>query len=126
MSLVNRSRRLGARHAAPGLVLSWNTGGRRSPRRWHRPFEEADLIDLSVTGAQFLAPDNGRIVVGYKVSIVLDSALGEVRVKRIVPLSNGQLAMYGVEFIALEPALEALLFPRIPTSVPTPESIVWH
>ena len=126
MSFVNRSRRLGERLAVHGLVLGWNTRGRRTPRWKHRQFDEADVIDVSVTGAQLLAPDDLRIIVGHRVTIVAGGAIGAVRVKRIVPVSNGPLALYGVEFITLEPPLEALLFSRLDAVKRPPESVIWR
>lgn len=126
MSFVNRSRRMGERLAVHGLVLSWNTRGRRSPRWKRRQFDEADVIDVSVSGAQFLAPDNLSIIVGQKVTIVAGGAIGVVRVKRIVPVTNGPLALYGTEYITLEPALEALLFSHLDAVKRPPDTVVWR
>ncbi|MFN8052162.1 MAG: hypothetical protein U0Q22_12030 [Acidimicrobiales bacterium] len=113
MSFVNRSRRLGERHAVLGVVVDWNTGGRRRPGFGRRAFEEADVIDVSVTGAQLLAPRDERIRVNQHLTIVAAGALGTVRVRRVADLVNGRLSVYGVEFSGLEPALEALMFSQI-------------
>ena len=125
MSFVNRSRRIGERLAVQGIVLGWDTRGRRSPRRI-RPFAEADIIDVSVSGAQLLAPDNARIDVGHQVTIAAGGALGVVKVKRIVPVANGQLAVFGVEFVKLEAPLEAMLFSRFDATRPPSDSVDWY
>lgn len=126
MSFVNRSRRMGERLAVHGVVLSWDTRGRRSPRWKRRRFDEADVIDVSVSGAQLLAPDNQRIAVGHRVTIVAGGAIGVVRVKRIAPVTHGPLAIFGVEFVTLEPALEALLFSQLDAERPRRGNIVWR
>jgi hypothetical protein len=126
MSFVNRSRRLGERLGVHGVVLSWNTRGRRRPRWQRRPFPEADVIDVSVTGAQLLAPESPWIQVGQLITVAAGGAVGTVRIRRIVPVTNGPLCMFGVEFIDLEPALQALLFTHLDDAGPSPEQVHWH
>lgn len=126
MSFVNRSRRLGDRHAVRGIVVDWDTGGRRRPTLGRRRFEEADVIDVSVSGAQLLAPSNDRITPGTKVTIVAAGALGTVRVVRVAQVTNGKLSVYGVEFVDLESTLESLLFAPTAAGRPTPGQVDWH
>jgi len=126
MSFPNRSRRVGDRLAVQGIVLGWNTKGRRTPRWKRQPFAEADVIDVSVSGASVLAPDDRSILLNQKVTVTAGGALGEVRVRRIVPVSNGQTAVFGVEFVSLEEPLEALLYSRLGSLGPRPDDIVWR
>ena len=126
MSLVNRSRRLGERLGVHGVVVSWNTRERRAPRWKRRQFSEADVIDVSVSGAQLLAPDDRRLQVGQKVTICAGGALGTVRITRIVPVTNGPLCVYGVEFIHLEEPMEALLFAHLAVIGLPQEQVVWR
>lgn len=126
MSLVNRSRRIGERLGVHGVVVSWNTGGRRLPRKRRRPFPEADVIDVSVSGAQLLAPIGSLIRVGQVVTIAAGGSLGSVQVRRIVPVTNGPLCVFGVEFIELEPPLEALLFAHLAVIGTPEETVVWR
>ena len=105
MSFVHRSRRMGERLAVHGLVLDWNTRGRRSPRWKRRQFDEADVIDVSVSGAQFLAPDNLSIIVGQKVTIVAGGSRINVTESIEGPVSFG-LAPNG-EFGLLPPSAAA-------------------
>lgn len=126
MSLVNRSRRLGERLGVHGVVVGWDTAGRRSPRRHRRTFAEADVIDVSVTGAQLLAPTSPRIDIDSVVTIAAGGALGVVRVTRIVPVTNGPLRVFGVEFVELEAPMEALLFAHLDVIARAPESVVWR
>ena len=125
MNIVNRSRRLGERLGVHGVVVSFNTQGRRQPR-WRRKFAEADVVDVSVSGAQLLAPDDHTVEVGQKITVCAGGALGSVRVRRIVPVTNGPLCVYGVEFISLEPPLEALLFAHLATVGVAEERVHWH
>lgn len=126
MSILNRQRRIGERLGVQGLVVGWNTRDRRIPRWRHRPFVEADVIDVSVSGAQLLAPITSGIAVGTELTIAAGGALGRVRVRRIVPMSQQPLACYGIEFVELDPALEAMLFANLPT-IGTPEAeVVWR
>lgn len=126
MSFANRPLRMGERLAVHGLVLDWDTRGRRSPRWKRSRFDEADVLNVSVTGAQLLAPDNHRIAVGHRVTIVAGGALGVVRVQRIVPVTNGPLALFGVEFVTLEAPLEALLFSHLDAIRPVPATVEWR
>lgn len=126
MELPTRSRRIGERLNVHGIVLSWNTGGRRTPKWKRRPFDEADVVDVSISGAQLLAPDDGKVQVGDTVTIVAGGAIGSVIVRRIVPISQGGLAVFGVEFLLLDGALESLLFAALQQAGRPADDVVWR
>jgi hypothetical protein len=126
MSFVNRSRRLGERRAVRGIVLDWDTKGRRRPGIVRRRFDDADVIDVSVSGAQLLAPRDERLRRGDVVTVVAAGALGKVRIIRVADVTNGRLSVYGVEFVHLEPALESLMFAQLADGRPTTSQVDWR
>jgi len=126
MSFVNRSRRLGQRLPVNGIVVAWDTRGRRKPGLLRRPFATADVIDVSVSGVQFLAPSDDRMTEDRLVTICGRGAIGTVRVRRVLPVTNGRLSVFGVEIVALEAALEECLFARIGENRPQEVERYWQ
>lgn len=119
------ARRLGDRHAVQGLVVDWNTGGRRQPK-WRRSFADADVVDVSVSGALFLAPRDQMMSLGDMVTWHAGGALGTGIVRRISDITNGKLCVVGIEFTELEAPMEALLFAAIHAESRTISDQSWY
>lgn len=126
MSIANRSRRLGERLDVSGIVVDWNVGATKASLLRRRRRDRADVIDVSVTGAQLLAPSNERLAVGDTLVIGAYGDTGTVQIRRISPVNNGKISVFGVEFLELEPALAELLFTTIAETRPTEVDVVWQ
>lgn len=102
--------RIGRRVDAPGLVLDWRPPATR--RRWlgRRPTADpqAEVVDLSVSGARVAVADAERLAPGIVVGIGLEGASGTAAVRRVEDDGHGRL-LYGIEFKDLEPALRKRL-----------------
>lgn len=106
-----------------GLTVEWNTRGKvRSSRV--RP-RHADVLDVSITGARLVAPQKPSVAVGQTITIAAGGSRGTVTVRHIELLSHAHLAAYGVEFLRLEPGLEAFLFSQIATDRPEGLELKW-
>lgn len=119
------TRRLGERHAVQGVVVDWNTQGRRQPK-WRRPFADADVVDVSVSGAMFLAPHDPSLRPGSIVTWHADGSLGTGVIRRISEVTNRKLCVIGVEFTELEPGMEALLFATIHAGSKSISDRAWY
>ena len=103
-------RRLGSRiPVAVDAPVSWLP--LTPAKRFRRPRQpqRAWIIDLSVTGARINAPTDRPIVRGSHVEIEVNHARGIVRVRRIDATANPAMALYGVEFLQLDPPLQDLM-----------------
>jgi len=98
-------RRIGRRHPLVDQII-WEP---QSPRRLFRraSWEQATIIEVSVNGALVRAHANGGIRLGSRISIGLDQARGLVEVRRIEACADAKLSYYGVQFIWLDPELQA-------------------
>jgi hypothetical protein len=77
-------------------------------RRPRRP-QRAWVVDLSITGARIKAPVDSAIVQGSHVEIEVQHARGIVRVQHIDVAIDPAMALYGVEFLQLDPNLNELI-----------------
>ena len=101
-----KSRRIGQRVTAPGLWLDWQPAspqGGRTRRRRAQMVQRAQVMDLSITGAQVVV-DEAPIGVGTSVTIGLDGGTGTCRIRRAESAGPGQTA-YGIRFDRLDPEL---------------------
>ena len=103
--------RLFERVVADGLEVEWDLKPRRvGPKKRKLVSKEtAVLLDVSVGGACVLAPIRPRFVVGNTVTIGLDGSAGLVRVRWVRARNETDSAMYGVDFVDLDPELHARL-----------------
>lgn len=118
--------RLGARMPVSGLRVGWNTKGRAVPGRLRRPFIQADVTDVSISGASVIAPADKLLVPGAVVSIAAEGAVGKVVIRRVTPMTEGKQVLYGVEFIELDEQLEGMFLEQLGHGRPTPNTVIWR
>ena len=91
---------MGARHPLLPVDVAWRIQPRKrfSLRRQDRSPEQAQIYDISVTGAAVWAPASDDIMRGSLVTMRFEDVEGEVAVRRIDPHPSGVLAIYGIEY----------------------------
>lgn len=111
-------RRVGQRVPADDLEIVWHEPIQQR-RSWFGRRQEPDapvvvgvVEDVSATGAGIRVGTETELPVGSTVEISVGSATGTVVVRRVQRL-EGPVTRYGVEYDALDPELQALLFARI-------------
>lgn len=101
-------RRIGRRIATPGLCLDWQPAapqGRQRRRRRQAPsVQQAQLMDLSITGGRVVVADEVPIGIGTHVIIGLDGGVGTCRVRRAESTGSGETT-YGIQFDWLDSEL---------------------
>lgn len=103
-------RRLGSRlRVAAGAPVRWLPLAPTKLLRRARHPQRAWVVDLSITGARIKAPVDSTIVRGSHVEIEVKQARGIVRVRRIDVAIDPRMALYGVEFLQLDPPLKELI-----------------
>ena len=98
-------RRIGRRHPNIDHIIWEPQLPRRLFRR--RPWEQATIVETSVSGALVQAHTNRAIRRGTRISIAVGTDRGLVAVRRVDPAPNPLMSRYGVEFVWLDPALRA-------------------
>jgi len=98
-------RRIGRRHPNIDHIIWEPQLPRRLFRR--RPWEQATIVETSVSGALVQAHTNRAIGRGTRISIAVGTDRGLVAVRRVDPAPNPLMSRYGVEFVWLDPALRA-------------------
>jgi hypothetical protein len=92
------------------IHLTWRP---ELPPKWFRRStkpQRATIVDISVTGALIQAPANVEIQRGTIVNIAFGGEhRGVVRVRRIEPSPDANVAYYGVQFVSLDTALRQLI-----------------
>jgi hypothetical protein len=100
-------RRIGRRH--PNLDhIVWEP---QLPRRLfrRRPWEQATIVETSLSGALVQAHTNRAIGGGTRISIAVGADRGLVVVRHVDPAPMPLMSYYGVEFVWLDPNLRARL-----------------
>jgi hypothetical protein len=87
-------------------VITWEPHLTRAQLR-RRSFEQATIVQVSPNGALVRARTNPEITSGSRVSIGRGADRGLVAVRRIEPISDTAMAHYGVQFLWLDPAIQA-------------------
>src|SRR5688500_10582293 len=98
-------RRIGRRNDLIDHVIWEPQLPRRLFRR--RPWEQATILDTSLSGALIQAHANRSITRGTRISIGLGADRGVVAVRRVDAAPDPVMSLYGVEFVWLDPHLQA-------------------
>ena len=98
-------RRIGRRHDLIDHVIWEPQLPRKLFRR--RPWEQATIVETSLSGALVQAHANRSIRRGTRISIALGADRGLVAVRRVDAAPNPVMSLYGVEFVWLDPVLQA-------------------
>ena len=72
-----------------------------------RALEQATIMAVSANGALIRARTNSEITSGTRVSIGRDADRGLVAVRRIEATANPEVSDYGVQFLWLDPPIQA-------------------
>lgn len=88
------------------LRVVWEPQLPRNPFR-RRPWEQATIVETSVSGALVQAHAHRAIRRGTRISIALGGDRGVVAVRRVDAAPNPAMSFYGVEFVWLDPDLQA-------------------
>ena len=103
--LDHYERRIQHRHEIAGCIL-WEPQLLRTQLR-RRSLEQATIVDVSMNGALVRARANTAITRGARISIGLQSHRGLVAVRSIEATEDESLSDYGVQFLWLDPAIQA-------------------
>jgi hypothetical protein len=87
-------------------VMLWEPHLARTHFR-RRSLEQATIVQVSANGALVRARTNGEITIGTRVSIGRGADRGLVAVRRIEATSDAAMAHYGVQFLWLDPPVQA-------------------
>jgi hypothetical protein len=111
-------RRLGERHDAPRITISWRVGERR--HLFGRTASiEAHLVNISATGAAILAPDAADLMPRSRVLIEWNDARATVEIRHVEPGPIPGVNLYGVAFGVRDAAFDQLLDAHISASRPS-------
>ena len=98
-------RRIGRRHDLIDHVI-WEPQLPRLLFR-RRPWEQATIVETSVSGALVRARADRAIRRSTRISIAFGAYRGLVVVRRVDPAPKPLMSYYGVEFVWLDPDLQA-------------------
>jgi hypothetical protein len=132
-SLGNRtrsgSRRIGERVLGWNAVVVWRADKRaKTLVRRSTGAVAAQLLDVSISGAQLEVDLGAELPVGAVVGVTIDGLRAVVEVKRVEPGVTGRLRCYGIEWRELEPDLQYMLHQYLARSEPVPDqrsAIAW-
>ena len=106
-------RRIGERFQADEPRLSWRvpqkSGNARRDRRPQTPVSECRFLDVSITGARLLGPEEIDLRVGSQILVDYNGEPTSVRIRR-VERHNPAFSVYGVSFIELGPRLKQVVY----------------
>ena len=93
---------------AKAIVITWEPQLPRTHFR-RRALEQATVVQVSPNGALVRARTNLDITRSTRVSIGRGADRGLVAVRRIEATSDAAVSYYGVQFLWLDPTIQALL-----------------
>jgi PilZ domain len=108
---ASADRRIGRRVEPSGLMLSWSPAireKRRLPGRGSKRAAEAEILDLSLSGARVMVVENDQLHRGCQVAIGLDGGRGTASVRRIEPAPANR-SVYGIQFLELDARLREVV-----------------
>ena len=109
-------RQFGHRHSTAECV-TWEPHVPRTQLRL-RSLEQATIVQVSANGAQIRARTNTAVTRGSRISIGRGSDRGLVAVRRLEPASVASMSDYSVQFLWLDPRMEAFFDASISTDTP--------
>jgi hypothetical protein len=101
-------RRIGNRKPVDRLPIDWQVGERPAGfgrRRKKDATVDAQVHEVSITGAAITAPHSAELIRGRRVRIGVGGLHGLVVIKRSVPTAEVGITRYGVEFVEMDPGL---------------------
>jgi PilZ domain-containing protein len=105
-------RRIGERFQAEEPRMGWRvpqkSGNARRDRR-RTPNSECRFLDVSITGARLLAPEEMDLRVGSQILVDYNGEPTSVKIRR-VERHNHAFSVYGVSFIELGPRLKQIVY----------------
>ena len=122
---ITDERRIGKRRGVEPVRVGWMVDrpervGRRLRRRLAGMPGHGVLLDVSVSGAQVLAPADPEIRIGTRFDIEVKGVVGRVVVRRIVHSATPDLCLYGVEIPPESGDLARLFSESLFTPYPRP------
>jgi hypothetical protein len=99
---------------AQSIVITWEPQVSRTQFR-RRSLEQATIIEVSANGALVRARSNMEITSGTRISIGRGADRGLVAVRRIEPTSDPSMSHYGVQYLWLDPPIQATLDEAVST-----------
>ena len=121
-------RRIGHRKPVVGLHCTWDLAGvgvRRRFLRRHVPVQ-AEVTELSVSGATVIAPASELLVPGTAVAIEIEGERGGVAVRNVAPAATDGMSRYGVEFLQLGPGIRSRINEFVGSDRPDNLETIWH
>lgn len=97
-----RNRRIGKRQVVDGLVLGVWTERRGRFGRRSMEVRDAEVVDLSVSGARLRVPSDIDLVRGQFLQIDMGRERGQIRVVDVAPDDSG-VTTCRVEFVGAQP-----------------------
>ena len=121
-SPVHHERRIGRRRA----VVDHITWEPQLPKRLFRraSWEQATIVEISVSGARVLARANEAITRRSRISIGFGSDRGLVEVRRVEAAPDKSMAFYGVQFLWLDDNMQRLFDDA--AAVEAPADLDWR
>jgi hypothetical protein len=104
--------RISVRYRVSGATLEW-TPPRRGLLPGRRRSVEAELLDLSVTGALIQAPDHPGLTVGFRIPIRIGNEDGMVEIRNVRPSDVVGKVNIGVVFHEMSDALRSAIYEAI-------------
>ncbi len=92
-------RRIGRRVAVAPVAVLWRLPSERRRSRFRKGggVQSGALVDLSVSGLKVRAPRADDLSVGARVPVEIEGVVGDVVVRRIVPVPGTRFDDYGVQ-----------------------------
>jgi len=109
-----------------GMHVAWAL----RPKRWSRSEvaldPDAQVIDLSMTGALVRAKRHRDLTAGSDVALQLEGVRGHVVIRHVRDTDDPAIALYGVEFVNPGSRLRSLVHERVAGSTPADLEWRWH
>lgn len=93
--------RIGPRYEVDDAYVAWRVDRPQSRRKWRSELHMARLVDVSASGAGFLAPNLApELKVDDRIAIRADGVEGIVIIQRILEAGDPSMRLYGVAFMS--------------------------
>jgi hypothetical protein len=106
-------RRIGQRVRIIDLAWTWEVPrprGRFTIGPTRLMLEQAKVVNLSVTGAGLLAPQNKAVHPGLRLAFLVGEATGVVQIRQVRSTFDEHSSYYGVRFVMLDDDLRRTLY----------------
>lgn len=115
MDSVENERRLMNRQGVEPVAAGWrldrdDDAWVRDPYRCPPPVEQAEVLEVSVTGARLRAPFTKDLQVGSRTTMEVGGVLGSIIIRHIETCTDLTRSEYGVEFAEPNSPLPSLIY----------------